>query len=281
MRSSDRPARPKKKRVTGKMKVVPGGKGAPVLWENLTWQEIGALASSGMEVALLPVGATEQHGPHLGTGVDTVNATQLAHAVSSRTGAPVLPALAYGCSLGHSRRWPGTIALQPQMLTDMVVQIFEWAYGCGFRRLIMINGHVTNFAPLRCALEIIRSRFDDAMIAVRNVADISARVRADFYADAEDWHANAAETSLMMARAPWLVRAEKLASSDDADRTAGLVFSHPVNRTSTNGVTGFPSRATLAQGERLFAWMAEDLAAQVRAAMLEEPPLPNSWFATL
>jgi creatinine amidohydrolase len=251
------------------------------LWENLTWEEIGALAASGREVALLPIGATEQHGPHLGVSVDTVNATQLAHAVSAMTGAPVLPALAYGCSVGHSRRWPGTIALQPQTLTEMVVQIFDWAHGCGFRRLIMINGHVTNFAPLRCALEIIRSRFDDALVAVRNVAEISARVRAEFYADAEDWHANAAETSLMIARAPWLVRPEKVATSDDEDRTAGLVFSHPVNRTSTNGVTGLPSRASAEQGERLFAWMVADLAAQVHAAMLEEPPLPNSFFVTL
>jgi creatinine amidohydrolase len=257
-----------------------GGK-APVLWENLTWQEIGALAASGREVTLLPIGATEQHGPHLGVGVDTVNATQLAHAVSARTGAPVLPALAYGCSLGHSRRWPGTIALQPQILTDMVVQIYDWAHGCGFRRMIMINGHVTNFAPLRCALEMIRSRFDDALVAVRSVAEISPRVRMEFHADADDWHANAAETALMMACAPWLVRPEKVASSDDADRTTDLVFSHPVNRTSTNGVTGFPSRATLRQGEQLFAWMVEDMAAQVRAAMTEEPPLPNSWFATL
>jgi creatinine amidohydrolase len=133
----------------------------------------------------------------------------------------------------------------------------------------------------RCALEIIRSRFDDALVAVRNVAEISPRVRAGFFADAEDWHANAAETALMMARAPWLVRPEKVASSDDADRTTDLIFSHPVNRTSTNGVTGFPSHATLQQGEQLFAWMVEDLATQVRAAMVEEPPLPNSWFATL
>ena len=253
----------------------------PLLWENLTWEEIGALASSGAELALLPVGATEQHGPHLGTGVDTVCAMELAHAVSAKTGAPVLPVLPYGCSLGHSRRWPGTIALQPHTLTDTVVQIFEWAHNFGFRRMILINGHVTNFAPLRCALEIIRSRFDDAMVAVRNVAEISPRVREEFYADAEDWHANAAEAALILARAPRLARPEKLASSDDPDRTQGLIFSHPVNRTSTNGVTGAPSRASREQGERLFSWMVEDLAAQVRTAMLENPPLPNSWLAPL
>ncbi len=252
---------------------------APLLWENLTWEEIGALASSGVELALLPVGATEQHGPHLAVGMDSVCATEVAHAVSAETGAPVLPTLRYGCSLGHSRRWPGTIALQPQTLIDTVVQIFEWIHAFGFRRLMLINAHVTNFAPLRCALEIIRSRFDDAMVAIRNVAEVSARVRAEFFADAQDWHANAAETALMLHRAPSLVRVEKLAASDDADRTDGLIFSHPVNRTSTNGVTGFPSGATREQGARLFTWIVEDLAAQVRAAMIEQPPLPNSYFS--
>lgn len=250
----------------------------PVIWENLTWKEIGALAASGIDLALLPVGATEQHGPHLAVGMDTVCARRLAHAVSTETGVPVLPALPYACSLGHSRRWPGTIALQPQTLVETVVQIFEWMHACNFRRLIMINGHVSNFAPLRCALEIIRSRFDDAMAAVKNVAEISARVRAEFFADAQDWHANAAETSLMLALEPQLTRPAELSSSDDPDRTGALIFSHPVNRTSINGVTGFPSRATAEQGERLFAWMVEDLAAQVRTAMTEEPPLPNSYF---
>ena len=162
------------------------------------------------------------------------------------------PALPYGCSLGHSRRWPGTLALQPQTLTETVVEIFDWLHGAGFKRLLVVNGHVGNAAPLRCAVEIIRSRWDDALVRVCNVAEISPRVRAEFFADAEDWHANAAETSLMLACAPELVRPEKLAAADDEDRTRGLVFSHPVNRTSRNGVTGFPSRATREQGEESF-----------------------------
>jgi creatinine amidohydrolase len=251
----------------------------PLLWESLTWEEIGSLRQSGMDLCLLPVGATEQHGPHLGVGMDSRNATLLCEAVSRETGAPVLPTLSYGCSLGHSRRWPGTIALQPQTLIDLVVQIFDWIYNAGFKRLFLINGHVGNFAPLRCALEIIRSKFDDALVRICNVAEISSRVRAEFFADAEDWHANAAETSLMLAHAPGLVRPEKLKSSDDEDRTAGLVFAHPVNRTSRNGVTGFPSRASREHGEMLFKMMVEDLSTLVRRGFTEQPPLNQSYFA--
>lgn len=250
-------------------------------WQSLTWEEIAQLRKSGVTSCLLPVGATEQHGPHLGVGMDSVNANLLCDAASAQTGVPVLPAISYGCSLGHSRRWPGTIALQPQTLTETVTQIYEWIHSFGFRRLFLVNGHVGNAAPLRCALEMIRSRFDDALIRLCNVAEISPRVRSEFFADAEDWHANAAETSLMLARAPEMVRVKKMAGADDADRTGGLVFTHPVNRTSKNGVTGFPSRATRAQGENLFQMMVEDLAQLVTRGAKEKPPLNQSYFAPL
>lgn len=254
---------------------------APVLWQSMTWEEIATLRDSGMHTAILPVGATEQHGPHLTTAVDCITAEKLAHAVSSATGVPVLPTLPYGCSLGHSRRWPGTIALQPQTLIDCVVQIGEWCHAFAFKRFVIINGHVTNFAPLRCALEILRSRFDDMMVAICNVGEVSQRVRAEFFADAEDWHANAAETSLMMALAPEGVRSERLAAAQDPDRTAGLFFSHPVNRTSLNGVTGDPTKASKEDGQRLFAMMVEDLSQLVRSALTEQPPLAHSYFATI
>jgi len=253
----------------------------PLLWQALTWEEIGALRASGNDLCLLPAGATEQHGPHLGTGMDTLNAVKLCEAVSKETGVPVLPPLPYGCSLGHSRRWPGTLAVQPKTLIDMAVEIFDWLYGTGFKRLILVNGHVGNAAPLRCAVDVIRSRYDDALVRNINIADISPRVRAEFHADAEDWHANAAETSLMLAVAPEIVRNEKISTADDPDRTAGLVFTHPVNRTSANGVTGHPSRATREHGEKLFRFMVEDLTVLVRTALTEKPPLNQSYFQTV
>ena len=253
----------------------------PLLWERLTWEEIGLLRRSGMDLCLLPVGATEQHGPHLGVGMDTCSAVRLCAAVSEATGVPVLPALSYGCSLGHSRRWPGTVALRPQVLMETVTEIFDWLHSAGFRRLLLVNGHVGNAASLRCAVDLIRSRWDGAMAGVCNIAEISPRVRNSFFADAQDWHANDAETSLMMALSPGWVRPERLANADDEDRTEGLVFLHPVNRTSKNGVTGRPSVATTEKGRGLFQIMVEDMTAIVRHALQEEPPLAQSYFTTL
>ncbi len=254
--------------------------GRTVEWAKLTWEEIGALPKTGMDAVILPVGATEQHGPHLGTGMDFVLAGRLCDAVSAATGVPTLPTLPYGCSLGHSHRWPGTLALQPQTLISLVTDIGDWLRAAGFRRFFIVNAHVTNAAPLRCALEILRSRHDNLMIAVINTATLSARVAREFSADAQDWHANAAETSLMLAQAPELVRPHAVENADDPDRTVGLVFAHPVNRTSENGVTGRPSRAKRSSGEKLFRWMVADLSALVRRGLREQPPLPASYFST-
>ena len=248
---------------------------APLLWSDRTWEEIPGDLAGAAQAALLPIGATEQHGPHLGCGMDFVLADHLCRAVSAHTGVPMLPTLPYGCSLGHSRRWPGTIALDPLLMTDLVRQIGEQAYHSGMRRLFLVNAHVTNAAPLRCALELLRARHDDLMVALINTATVSERVRAAHFADAEDWHANRAETALMQALAPALVREDRIVDADDPDRPQSLVFAHPVNRTSRNGVTGAPSQASAAEGAELFAWMVEDLTALVWRGLTETPPLPH------
>jgi len=80
------------------------------IWSDLTRDEVGAAARSGA-VAVLPVGAVEQHGPHLATGADAVLAEHAAKAAVERTGDVMLPVLAYGCSLGHTEHWPGTLSL--------------------------------------------------------------------------------------------------------------------------------------------------------------------------
>lgn len=250
-------------------------------WYQMTWQEVGELVAQGMDSAMLPVGATEQHGPHMGCGMDAEIALQLCRAVAEETKAALLPTLPYGCSIGHSNRWPGTLALQPKTMIDLVKQIGDWVYVSGFKRLFIINTHVTNFAPLRCALEMLRAEHDGFMVAVINSVSISERVHEQHFRDADDWHANDAETSLMMALNPAMVRDELIADSDDPDRTTDCVFSHPVNRTSINGVTGTPSLASKEKGEQLFSWMVEDLSALVRKGMKEESPLTYSYSESI
>src|ERR1700722_6713849 len=101
-------------------------------WDLMTSPEIADAVRKGMDLALLPVGSTEQHGPHLATGCDTISPEEIAWRVSDQTGVAVVPALAYGISLGHPTRWPGTISLPPQPLTQVVLEVGRWVVGSGF-----------------------------------------------------------------------------------------------------------------------------------------------------
>ena len=89
------------------------------LWADLASPDLAAAAARadrGQEVGLVPVGATEQHGPHLPTGTDTIVAGALCDAVGERTGALVLPAIPLGVSYGHGTVLPGTLSLTPELL---------------------------------------------------------------------------------------------------------------------------------------------------------------------
>tara|TARA_Y100001001_G_scaffold153962_1_gene168191 strand:- start:504 stop:1286 length:783 start_codon:yes stop_codon:yes gene_type:complete len=248
---------------------------------NMTWEEVAAAVKQGIQTAVLPIGATEQHGPHMVCGMDSAISDTLCKTVAEKAEVILLPTLPYGCSVGHSKRWPGTMALNPKTLIDVITDLGNWVQSSGIRRLVLVNGHVTNAAPLRCALEMLRARYDDLMIALVHTAQISERVKKAHHDDAEDWHANHAETALMMALHPGIVREDKLQEADDPDRTDGCVFSHPVNRTSKNGVTGKPSAATAADGEQLFTWMCDDLTALLNKAISEEPPLDQSYHHSI
>jgi creatinine amidohydrolase len=170
------------------------------------------------------------------------------------------------------------LTLTPQTLIEAVEQIGASAYHSGVRRLFIVNTHVGNGAALRCALDLLRATHDDLMVALINSATVSNRVREFHFADGEDWHANDAETSLMLAVAPEIVRSEFLNKADDPDRTGGLVFAHPVNRTSLNGVTGKPSQATAEKGRLWFGWLVEDLSAVIIRGLTETPPIAHSYF---
>jgi creatinine amidohydrolase len=90
-------------------------------------------------IVLLPVGATEQHGPHLPTGTDTILAKALSDAVSARTGAVILPPLPIGCSYFHGTELAGTLALSSLQLISAVEAALTWASNSGFRRFLIGN----------------------------------------------------------------------------------------------------------------------------------------------
>ena len=106
---------------------------------------------------ILVTGSTEQHGRHLPLGTDCIVPTAIAAEVSQRTGVLVGPTLNFGMAL-HHLAFPGSLALKPATLAQVLTDIVESLYYHGFRRVLVLNGHGGNVAALECALPLLMQR---------------------------------------------------------------------------------------------------------------------------
>ena len=242
-------------------------------WEELTSTQLAERVAKDPDcVALIPVGATEQHGPHLPVGTDTIIAAELADAAAG-TAAIVLPPLAFGASFFHGTQLAGTVAFSGEETAAAALLVAEACVDSGFRRLLFVNGHVGNAAPLWIACDRFRQTFPNRQIGAMQWWDLTADIARRATADAVDWHANAAETSIMLALRPELVDTDAMLTADDPDRTEGVVFRYPVQHVSTNGVTGYPSRASKSFGLELWRDVVSAARETVERAHCERPPL--------
>jgi creatinine amidohydrolase len=216
------------------------------------------------------VGATEQHGPHLPTGTDTLLADHVAEAAAERTGDIVLPALPYGCSLGHTDRWPGTLSLHPATMIAVVVEVGRWAHASGFRKLVLVNGHATNGPPCQSAILQLRHELPDLRPRFVSIFDLTPEIAQRYTEDAPDFHANEAETSMLLHLAESQVKRER--AVDEPDRTVGRVLSYPMPAVTRTGVVGTPSTASAARGADLVEQLIDALAVLLEQARAERDP---------
>lgn len=252
-----------------------------VVLENLSWPELVRLRDERGGLLMLPMGATEQHGPHLPVGMDSLLVERVCEGASARTGVPLMSVLRYSVSQGHTAKWPGTFSLRHGTFISVIRELAAWAVATGWRRLLLVNSHFGNDAPARVAVDQLRLEYMGRLqIGLAHVFQTGDGVWDAYRDDAEDLHANRAETSLMLYLYPELVKMDALKSSDDEDRTGGTVFSYPVAQTSLNGVTGRPSAASAEEGELLFGKMVEGLSLLLERAKVEVAPLPDEeWNA--
>lgn len=254
--------------------------GQPLRLEECSWRAIAELHAAGNDMLLLPIGATEQHGPHLPINTDTTIASAVCAYASAKTQVPMLPALSYGVSVGHTMKWPGTFSLDHETLIATIRQLSLWAVKTGWKRLLIVNAHFGNDASLRVSVDRVRTELlGQFQIGLKHTYQLTPEIWHYFISDADDLHANCAETDLMLHLAPKTVRMDWV--EDDPDRTAGLAFSYPVSQTSLNGITGKPSLGSAQRGKELFVQMGEALAALVTRARTEQPPLTSDhWINT-
>ena len=218
--------------------------------------ELANLASSDLErtglVLLVPVGATEQHGPHLPLGTDTALAIALANAAAERRAdVLVAPAVPYGSS-GEHDGFAGTLSIGQQATELLLVELCRSA-GPTFRRIGLVCTHGGNAEPVRRALQTLRGEGRD----VRSFAP-------DWSGDA---HAGHTETSLMLAIAPELVQSERARAGETRPlaQVIGTLRTDGVRAVSANGVLGDPEGADPERGRAMLEAATAALVAKLEA----------------
>jgi len=219
---------------------------------DLTWPEI---RNHGSEtVLLIPVGSTEQHGPHLPLDTDTRIARALAIAAAAqRDNLVVAPAVAFGAS-GEHDGFAGTVSIGTEALTAVLVEITRSA-AAAFAALVFVNGHGGNLAALRAAA------------AVAQDEGRTMRVFNASFPDG-DAHAGVTETSIMLAIAPEAVLTDELEPGNTTPLAELLpaLEADGVAAHAPNGILGDPTDADAELGWELMNGAIVQLLAVVNEA---------------
>jgi creatinine amidohydrolase/Fe(II)-dependent formamide hydrolase-like protein/7-cyano-7-deazaguanine synthase in queuosine biosynthesis len=240
------------------------------MWGELTWPEAGDRFHQ-VDIALLPVGSIEQHGPHLPLDTDAFDANYLALRVAEACSDPkplVLPGLSYGVAYHHDD-FKGTVSISNDALTKMVYDIGMSVSRNGIRKLVIINAHGGNSPALNYAAQMINR---DAHIFV--CVDTGETSDVDIYSLVEtpnDVHAGEIETSTSLAVRPHSVKMNLARrevpefSSRYLDFTSrrGVAWYAYTQKISNSGVMGDPTKASAEKGKKIWEIMITHLVAMV------------------
>ena len=211
----------------------------------------------------MPLGSTEQHGPHLPFATDTWLADALAEAFCARVPEAVrLPALPFGCASEHLS-FPGTLHLRAETLAALLEDLVASLARHGFRHVLVFSAHGGNGELLRAAAPRLARAAPAARVTVcadpgRAAAALLARAaELGIAPSAAGHHAGEIETSLLLALAPGEVRRSRLECGLLAGAGDAQALFYPDLRTNApNGVVGDPrgAQASRAAGY-LEAWL--------------------------
>ena len=185
---------------------------------HMTWQEFAARKD---HILILPIGSTEQHGPHLPLSVDTVIAEHFADLLADEIDGVVAPVLSYGYKSkprsGGGPLFPGTIDLNGQTLQNLLLDLLIEFAADGYSKIFIMNAHFENEAFVEEAMDLASRKVgDQARFVMSNWWDPVPQAKIDELFDEvpfPGWaleHAAITETSLMMYFAPELVREDKI-----------------------------------------------------------------------
>lgn len=245
-------------------------------WQHMTMDQLAAAAGRGA-VAVLTVGATEQHGAHLPVGTDSMCAQHvagLAASIAREAGTEVVlaPPVWWGYSRDHAG-FPGTLTLSHSTLSMLLTELAANIVAAGFSRLLLVNGHGGND---RLLYYVLRDVQDSAKVPCALAAVTYWKLASDLIAADRDStpggmaHACELETSLMLHAHPELVvmdrAADERARQYSEFRQQELLRSGPVmapdffRDLTHSGVVGDPTLATQDKGDRWAAAIAARIA---------------------
>jgi mycofactocin system creatininase family protein len=216
---------------------------------DATWPEVEARVAAEPTTLLIPLGSTEQHGPHLPIGTDATIAVALAEGAAAEVpGAIVAPPLAYGSS-GEHQGFAGTLSIGSEATELVLVELARSATET-FDHVLFVNAHGGNAAPLAAAIRRLRAE-------TRDVRGWSPRFGGDA-------HAGRTETSLMLAFGAAVD--EEAAEAGNTVPLADLMGdlrARGVLAVSPSGVLGDPTGASVDEGRELLAAAIGDLRATI------------------
>ncbi|WP_435066807.1 creatininase family protein [Haloplanus sp. C73] len=229
-----------------------------------TWPELGDYFENE-SLAIVPLGSTEQHGPHLPLATDHLIAEAFAREAAERTGYLCTPTVNVGVS-PHHRQFNGTMWVDAPVFRDYVESLTRNLAYHGIDRVIYVNAHGGNVEHLR---EVGRRlRDDEVLYAIEWMWNDSIPELVDDLFEQNGPHGGPKETALIQHLHPHLVRDDKLAAARDGGvpdvEAAGTVkhgartFYDAADNTG-NGVLGDQTDATAEKGARMFEEAVEQL----------------------
>lgn len=226
--------------------------------EQLTSSEIAEAIAGGARTAILPLGAIEQHGPHLPLSMDSDHADALALRIACRLGdALALPTVRVGYS-PHHLGFCGSLSVRPSTLEAICLDYCSSLAAHGFKRVVLFSGHIGNYpimrdfeprlaAALAPALEVIVYGYGAAILdawrkSAQSIAGLGSHVGG---------HADVAETSVMLVLHPEKVRSDRAAAGylgTVNEEFLQRAFVEGIDAVAPNGVLGDPAGSSTAIG---------------------------------
>ncbi len=239
------------------------------LLEEMTWEDARDRFKE-TDIAILSIGSTEQHGPHLPVSTDAFDAYWIAKEVVKRVENPkpvVLPPLNYGVSY-HHMAFPGTISLSPETLINTIYDIGCSIVNYGVKKLLIINGHGGNNPALECAAQ--KLTYDKNLLVLIDAGNVAEKEQEEIVKTPNDSHAGEYETSTSLANREALVKTDKFVKAIPKFLSPYVAFgfgtgnnvfwAFTTDKLSKTGVLGDATAATKEKGEKLWEAHLKNLA---------------------